>query len=247
MLESKIIYKNQIKIPTVDDVMVEIRRNAPQQYPIEIFYLGIALVHVSPEEFSNVLSDLDPNVIPQDNYKERAIWFMERGYRNLQDAQNFVLEIQETTINTVGISTAIVENARVHMRGLGSLLAKSLPLSEKGYAIETPTTLNRTVKPTIKKLVVERDMDTCRYCNKQILDYADLHIDHVYPVRKGGQTRLNNLITACLSCNMKKRAHIYPDIEKRIVPLSAIWQKNNFPQPDLVIPKFWEIKAYAKP
>jgi hypothetical protein len=45
--------------------------------------------------------------------------------------------------------------------------------------------------------------DTCPYCNKPIGNGP--HLDHIYPVSKGGQSRSNNMVWICAKCNGSKR------------------------------------------
>lgn len=49
--------------------------------------------------------------------------------------------------------------------------------------------------------ILERDGYKCRYCGSK---EGPFHIDHVYPVGKGGETTEPNLVTACIECNRKK-------------------------------------------
>src|SRR5258708_36148666 len=57
--------------------------------------------------------------------------------------------------------------------------------------------------------VIERDNYTCRYCGNTSPPF---HADHVYPYSKGGETSINNMVTACQRCNVKKgsKVGIYP-------------------------------------
>lgn len=52
--------------------------------------------------------------------------------------------------------------------------------------------------------VFKRDGFRCRYCGISADDGAILHADHVVPESKGGPTTLENLVTACLPCNLGK-------------------------------------------
>jgi hypothetical protein len=64
-------------------------------------------------------------------------------------------------------------------------------------------------KSTGKRLrfeVFKRDHFTCQYCGAQPPDVV-LVCDHVTPVAGGGTTTIDNLITACETCNQGK-AHI---------------------------------------
>lgn len=57
-----------------------------------------------------------------------------------------------------------------------------------------------------------RDKFTCQYCGS----HDDLTFDHLVPRSRGGQTRWENITTACAPCNLKKggkmpnQARMYP-------------------------------------
>jgi 5-methylcytosine-specific restriction endonuclease McrA len=52
--------------------------------------------------------------------------------------------------------------------------------------------------------VLLRDGFRCRYCGISVDEGAMLHVDHVIPQSKGGPTVIDNLVTACLDCNIGK-------------------------------------------
>jgi hypothetical protein len=63
-------------------------------------------------------------------------------------------------------------------------------------------------KPITKGLrfsVFARDGFTCRYCGRQA-DTVPLVVDHMVPVAAGGTNDIENLITACETCNQGKAA-----------------------------------------
>ena len=62
--------------------------------------------------------------------------------------------------------------------------------------------------------VLKRDNFTCQYCGKNARE-VKLHIDHIIPVSKGGSTKLSNLITSCIECNLGKSNTI------EVVPLET--------------------------
>ncbi len=78
-----------------------------------------------------------------------------------------------------------------------------------GY-ITLPATLkmryNVVLRPTklvfSRKLVLRRDQYICCYCNKKS---KNLTIDHIIPKSAGGENSFTNCVTACLTCNRKKR------------------------------------------
>jgi hypothetical protein len=52
--------------------------------------------------------------------------------------------------------------------------------------------------------VLSRDHFRCQYCGRSQAEGAILHLDHVVPFSKGGPTTEDNLITACMDCNLGK-------------------------------------------
>lgn len=44
----------------------------------------------------------------------------------------------------------------------------------------------------------------CYYCGRQV-PAAELTMDHIVPVVRGGKSAKNNLVTACKDCNNKKK------------------------------------------
>jgi 5-methylcytosine-specific restriction endonuclease McrA len=57
--------------------------------------------------------------------------------------------------------------------------------------------------PLSRRTVLARDHYTCQYCQQQ-LGRANLTIDHVVPRSRGGETRWENVVTACGACNRRK-------------------------------------------
>lgn len=43
----------------------------------------------------------------------------------------------------------------------------------------------------------------CAYCGYE-LEYKDMQVDHVEPLKRGGEDELNNMLPACRSCNHYK-------------------------------------------
>lgn len=52
--------------------------------------------------------------------------------------------------------------------------------------------------------VMRRDGFKCVLCGATAADGAKLHVDHIYPVSRGGRTVMSNLRTLCERCNMGK-------------------------------------------
>ena len=59
----------------------------------------------------------------------------------------------------------------------------------------------------MRKLVIRRARNHCEYCQlSQKGQEATFHIDHIKPVNSGGETIVENLALACVSCSLRKGA-----------------------------------------
>ena len=63
--------------------------------------------------------------------------------------------------------------------------------------------LNAVEWAEIRSAVFERDNFTCTYCGER---GGKLECDHVHPLSRGGSNEMDNLTTACFSCNRSKHA-----------------------------------------
>ncbi|MBI4863509.1 MAG: HNH endonuclease [Candidatus Riflebacteria bacterium] len=63
------------------------------------------------------------------------------------------------------------------------------------------------LSPRLRAEVVLRAGDRCEYCRlSQLGQEARFHVDHVVPRAAGGQTTVDNLALACVSCSLGKWA-----------------------------------------
>lgn len=65
--------------------------------------------------------------------------------------------------------------------------------------VKIPFSHGKTNYPT-RALIYKRDDHECQYCGSK----KDLTLDHVIPRSKGGQDTWENLVTCCVTCNLKK-------------------------------------------
>lgn len=72
--------------------------------------------------------------------------------------------------------------------------------SEKGVSKRTP----RNINWRLRALVLMRDGARCQLCGATPQDGARLHVDHVKPWSKGGETVIENLQILCEPCNIGK-------------------------------------------
>lgn len=61
----------------------------------------------------------------------------------------------------------------------------------------------RPIPHAIRFYVLRRDKFTCQYCGRKAPDVV-LHIDHIKAVAHGGSNHPNNLLVACVGCNVGK-------------------------------------------
>ena len=61
------------------------------------------------------------------------------------------------------------------------------------------------ISASLRRQVIERAANCCEYCGlAQTGQEAAFHIDHVLPVVAGGNTTLENLALACVSCSLRE-------------------------------------------
>lgn len=56
----------------------------------------------------------------------------------------------------------------------------------------------------LRYLILKRDGYKCQICGRTQEDGVKLHVDHIIPVSKGGETKMENLRTLCEDCNLGK-------------------------------------------
>ena len=66
------------------------------------------------------------------------------------------------------------------------------------------TPRRRPIAPSVRFEVLRRAGHTCQSCGAKASDGAQLHIDHIHPVSKGGTNDLANLQALCRDCNLGK-------------------------------------------
>ena len=60
--------------------------------------------------------------------------------------------------------------------------------------------------------VLKRDKFTCKWCGRSaVQDEVVLEIDHIVPVKEGGNNHMLNLVTSCFECNRGKAANMIDD------------------------------------
>ena len=76
------------------------------------------------------------------------------------------------------------------------------------------TTKRKATSKRLRFEVFKRDAFTCQYCGAQPPEIV-LVCDHIDPVKLGGLTTIDNLVTSCEACNQGKAANPLGAIAKR--------------------------------
>lgn len=63
---------------------------------------------------------------------------------------------------------------------------------------------SRNINWRLRALVLMRDGARCQMCGNDVQHGAILHVDHIHPWSKGGETTLENLQILCQVCNIGK-------------------------------------------
>lgn len=93
------------------------------------------------------------------------------------------------------------------LKGKAEQLEHNGQLIYRDFPIPTVIRLRHFVKvpykeiPLTRRNLLERDRQTCQYCNYR---GEELTLDHVMPRSRGGADTWENLVAACVRCNVKK-------------------------------------------
>ena len=95
--------------------------------------------------------------------------------------------------------------------------------------------------------VFNRDRYTCQYCGKQP-GLNELTLDHVKPRSQGGESKWNNCVLACVSCNHRKADRTpeqakmrlrHPAVQPKWNPLYAAHELRNESWSKFVSEAYW--------
>lgn len=80
------------------------------------------------------------------------------------------------------------------------------PKSRKAFADKTVKRSSRVISDKLRYQVLKRDNFKCCACGASPAKdpSVELHIDHIVPCSKGGETKFSNLQTLCSKCNIGK-------------------------------------------
>lgn len=91
-----------------------------------------------------------------------------------------------------------------------------------------------------RRNILARDGHTCQYCGRTA---SDLSIDHVVPRSRGGQTTWENVVCACLACNVKKGSRTPHEAHMKLIQPPSRPKRNPMLAVKLENPKYrdWRV------
>ena len=110
------------------------------------------------------------------------------------------LYVRDAVAWTIGDVCLTIHGGTSRMTGLQSLIDLHPIVASRGHA--RPGHFDPCPALTNAALFA-RDRQICLYCGNHF-HRGDLTRDHVVPLSKGGRDRWENVVTACLHCNVRK-------------------------------------------
>jgi 5-methylcytosine-specific restriction endonuclease McrA len=94
-----------------------------------------------------------------------------------------------------------------------------------------------------RRNIFSRDGNHCQYCGKRF-PTAELSLDHVLPRSRGGQTTWENIVCACVGCNVKKGGRTPAEAGMRLVHKPVKPQHSPLLEVKLGNPKYESWKTF---
>jgi len=137
-----------------------------------------------------------------------------------QDVARIVAPDDYSTYNFEGwveATRAAREGLRVHSSSISFGVPEVIVLSVFNGRFSKEVRFSR-------RNIFERDENTCQYCKKKC-DRSDLTLDHVIPRSRGGTSTWQNIVLACVKCNMRKGDKLPNEINMKLLrkPIKPQW------------------------
>ncbi len=89
-----------------------------------------------------------------------------------------------------------------------------------------------------------RDENLCQYCGKKFAT-SELSIDHVVPSCRGGETTWENVVCACVRCNVKKGGRTPTEAHMRLIKKPVRPKRSPLLSIKLASPKYASWKSFV--
>lgn len=152
----------------------------------------------------NILTELDCEKlnIPF----KKAIKYEKKFYQKnkIKPIINFALSCHLSYTSPQGRNSYSKEQV-YYMNDIKQIIEKSKLQLEYNQTKEARKKFERNkLTKSLRYDVLRRDNFKCVICGRTSQDGAFLHVDHILPIARGGETKLDNLQTLCENCNLGK-------------------------------------------
>ena len=159
-------------------------------------------------EFSSILS----NPTHEDAIKAKVpLFFYKKIEPILHQRLKITAPIQKTFVSIYAEYTSPRGRNRYAGNRIFNLFDIKRYINLVKYGIENAKTREfqrSLMTDSLRYNIMKRDNFTCQLCGARNIEGAKLHVDHIFPVSKGGMTVESNLRTLCERCNRGKGAKI---------------------------------------
>lgn len=85
----------------------------------------------------------------------------------------------------------------------------------------------KTIKKSERIAIYEKYDGHCAYCGKAI-EYKEMQVDHMTPLRLGGADEMSNYMPACRRCNHYKRGGSLEGFRKLVEAIPDKLERDNY-------------------
>lgn len=96
-----------------------------------------------------------------------------------------------------------------------------------------------------RRNVFARDGNRCQYCGDSF-PMSELSLDHVVPRSRGGQTSWENIVCACVACNVRKGGRTPQEARMKLIRLPAKPKRSPMLSIKLGNPKYQSWKSFVE-
>jgi 5-methylcytosine-specific restriction endonuclease McrA len=123
-----------------------------------------------------------------------------------------VISLRRAIVLLIKEKAEILEAAEQRIRSATVTLPTPLVI-RLVYYVRVPRQLKI---PLTRRTVLIRDNYTCQYCGAHP-PKGDLTIDHVFPKVHGGKTTWDNVVCACIKCNLRKGSKLLAEAQMHLL------------------------------
>lgn len=159
--------------------------------------------------FESIIHTADENARLYEQYKEEAQRILASDNTTFSpEMATLEMEMCQAEL-VVPVCSFTVDN--FDFKTVKLLLQEAIETKEKEQVNCIPQRRYReSIKPKLRYEILKRDHFRCTLCGASANDGVKLHVDHIFPVSRGGSTTRANLRTLCAQCNLGKGAAYDP-------------------------------------